>query len=100
MFDFDENVLENLTKLCRIDCTGEEKKELFQNLSHILKYIDEMSELDLKDVAPCHHVIPSQKNLPREDIPKITLARDDFLDNSPSHISGMIRVPPIMNKDQ
>lgn len=96
---FDEKELDKLTKLSRINCTEAEKRDLFTSLSTILSYVEQLDELDLKDVAPCHHIVSQVKNTLREDEPKETLSREEFLANSPAHISGMIRVPTVFLKE-
>ena len=97
--DFDEEDIEKLIRLCRIDCTGEEKKALYQNLSKILGYVEQLSELDVSDVAPCNHISPTLKNVLRDDVVKEPLSREAFLKNAPASISSMIRVPPVIKKD-
>ena len=98
--DFDEEDIEKLSRLCRINCTGEEKTSLYKNLSKILDYIEQLSELDVSDVAPCNHILPTLKNVLRDDVIKEPLSREEFLKNAPASISSMIRVPPVIKKDQ
>jgi aspartyl-tRNA(Asn)/glutamyl-tRNA(Gln) amidotransferase subunit C len=96
MPDIDENELDKLAKLSRIEMTPEEKKKLLQNLSKILSYIELLSELDTEGVAPCNHIIETLHSVMREDEIGELLPRDVFLANSPSHVGGMIRVPPVI----
>lgn len=97
--NFDEGDIEKLTRLARIDCPEEERKTLYQNLSKILVYIEQLSELDLSDVAPCNHILPTLKNVLREDVIEAPLSRAEFLKNAPASISSMVRVPPVINKE-
>lgn len=97
--NFNEEDIERLTRLCRIDCTGQEKKALYQNLSKILDYVEQLSELDVSNVDPCNHISPTLKNVLRDDIVKETLSREIFLNNAPASISSMIRVPPVIKKE-
>ena len=55
-----------------------------------------MKEVDTKDVPVCNHVREEIESVMREDEPDQSLDRKTFLDNSPSHIGGMIRVPTII----
>ena len=96
MTQLNEEQLTKLTKLCRIECSEEEKAKLLTNISKILSYIDLLGELDTQDVPPCIHVIEEIANVTRDDIVGPTLSRETFLSNAPSHIGGMIRVPPII----
>ena len=93
---FDKKMLEGLTKLCRIDCSDKEVEALLKNLQSILKYIDLLNEVDTKDVMICNHVTETASNVMREDDVAETLPRKIFLENSPSYVGGMIRVPPVI----
>lgn len=96
MSEFDEKELEKLTKLCRIECTEEEKKALHQHLAKVLKYIDQLGEVDTQGVEPCYRVLETLSNVMREDEIGECLSRDLFLANAPAHVGGMIRVPPVI----
>lgn len=96
MSEFSKETLENLAKLCRIDCSEEELQKLLVNLKSILKHIDHMQEVDTQDVPECNHVSEALEPFTREDEATGSLSRDTFLKNSPSHVGGMIRVPPVI----
>lgn len=85
-----------LTKLCRIECSEEEKTKLFSHVSRIVSYVAQLEELDTQDVAPCNHVIPTMANVMREDEVGETLSREAFLANAPLQIGGMIKVPSVI----
>jgi aspartyl-tRNA(Asn)/glutamyl-tRNA(Gln) amidotransferase subunit C len=85
-----------LTKLCRIECSQEEKEKLFEKLSNILSYMDLLGEVGTQDITPCNQVIETLNNIMREDKVGETLSREEFLANSPSHIGGMIKIPPVL----
>ncbi|MEM7175282.1 MAG: Asp-tRNA(Asn)/Glu-tRNA(Gln) amidotransferase subunit GatC [Chlamydiota bacterium] len=96
MFQFDRENLKNLTKLCRIHCTEKELDALATNLQSILNLIDQLQEIDTEGVPPCNHVCENAQSTLREDDAKEGLERTVFLDNSPSHVGGMIRVPTVI----
>lgn len=97
MDSFDNRTLDNLKKLCRIDCTPEEDQDILNSLNRILTYVQQLDEIDTKGVVPCNYVLQAMlKNLMREDVVKDLLPREQFLNNAPEQIGGMIRVPPIM----
>lgn len=100
MNDFDEAELDKLSKLARIKLTDEEKKTLFSKLSSVLDYIEELRELNTDQVKPTNHVLETHINVMREDVIEPSpLSTEAFLNNSPDQISGMIRIPPVMNKE-
>ncbi|MBY0529036.1 MAG: Asp-tRNA(Asn)/Glu-tRNA(Gln) amidotransferase subunit GatC [Rhabdochlamydiaceae bacterium] len=96
MSEFDENELDHLMKLCRIECSSEEKASLKENLAKVLKYIELLQEVDTEGVKPCLSVQESLVNVTREDVVENTLSREQFLANAPAHVGGMIRVPPVI----
>lgn len=96
MTHFHEDDLNKLMKLSRIECTEEEKKNLYNSLSRVVSYIDQLQEVNTQGVAACNHVLEGMHNIMREDEVGSTLSRDVFLSNAPSHVGGMIRVPPII----
>src|SRR3990167_5522877 len=98
--DFSESDLEKLSRLCRIGIAPEERARLRENLSKILSYVEELSRLPLENVPPCNHVLPLVQNVLRPDRCEETLSREEFLKNAPDQISGMIRVPPVMQREE
>lgn len=92
----DEEEFAKLTKLCRIECSPEEKEALFQNISKILSHIEQLNEVGTQDVTPCNQVLETMTNIMREDEIGPLLSREEFLSNAPAHIGGMIRVPTIL----
>jgi aspartyl-tRNA(Asn)/glutamyl-tRNA(Gln) amidotransferase subunit C len=100
MKGFNQEELEKLTQLARIKCTKEEKKTLLFNLNSILDYVEQLKELDTENTKPCNHILETHVNVMRDDVVETTLSREDFIRNSPEHISGMIRVPPVLTSDQ
>lgn len=89
-----------LSKLCRIKCSQEEEKILSSNVSKILSYIELLKELDTKDVPPFSLIKEGFTNVMREDVALTSLSREEFLENVPSHVDGMVKVPPFLNPEK
>lgn len=99
MEKFTEQTLKHLEKLCRIQCTPEEAKEIFESLPRILKYIEQLDEIDTSKTPPCNYVLRGMlKNLMRPDEVQDLLSREKFLNNAPEHVGGMVRVPPVLKQ--
>jgi len=96
MEEFDEKELDKLAKLCRIECTEEEKKALHSHIAGVLKYIRLLNEVDTQGVEPCLRVQETHANVMRDDVVDELLPREKFLANAPAHVGGMIRVPPVI----
>lgn len=95
MVNLDKETIKKLTQLCRIDCTEEEQESLLVDLQKVLQYIEQLQEINTENVPPCNHVL-EMVNVMREDLVGEAMDRELFLANAPSHIGGMIRVPPVM----
>lgn len=90
--------ISKLKTLCRIDCSPEEEEALQSSLARIVKYVEQLSEVDTDNVEPCRfvHQEMMQKTL-REDKTQDLLPRETFLANAPDQIGGMIRTPPVIS---
>lgn len=94
---FDSQTLEHLKKLCRITCTPDEEADILASLRSVLKYVEQLKEIDTEGVRSCRYVLRSLlKNTLREDVVKDPLSSEIFLANAPEQIGGMVRVPPVM----
>lgn len=96
MSHFNENDLQKLMKLSRIECSKEEKEKFYKSLSRVVSYMDQLSEVNTEGVSPCNHILETISNVTREDEVGEILPRETFLANAPSHVGGMVRVPPII----
>lgn len=96
MVKLDKKAIAKLTKLSRIACTSEEEDAILQDLQQILVYFEQLEKINTENVPPCNHVLADIVNVTRDDIVGPTLSREAFLNNAPSHIGGMIRVPPVL----
>ena len=95
MADLNKETIKKLTQLCRIDCTEEEQEAILIDLQKILQYIEQLQEINTENVLPCNHVLQMTSVLREDEIGEL-LDREVFLANAPSHIGGMIKVPPVI----
>jgi len=96
MANINEATIDSLVELSRIRCSPEERKRLTHDLQKILAYIDQLNELDTDGVEPCCHVLEGTTNVFRPDLVGKILSRKTFLDNSPQHTGGLVRVPTVI----
>jgi len=92
----DQDGLKHLARLCRISLDDAESEKLAVNLKKILRYVDQLKEVDTEGIEPCHIVHPEPTVVMREDEIGATLDRQKFLDNAPEHTGGMVRVPKVL----
>ena len=96
MSQLDKETIQQLSRLCRIDCTEEEQESILKDLQKILHYMAQLEEIDTENTPPCNSVLENSANVMRDDIVQNPLNRDLFLANTPLQIGGMIRVPPVI----
>ncbi|MCB1181023.1 MAG: Asp-tRNA(Asn)/Glu-tRNA(Gln) amidotransferase subunit GatC [Chlamydiia bacterium] len=98
MTKFTEKEIKHLTSLARIDCSDEELIKLTEELSKITSYVEQLQEVETKDLVPYSHIPEQSLSSLRDDLPGPTLKRETLLNNAPDQVGGMIRVPPVIKK--
>jgi aspartyl-tRNA(Asn)/glutamyl-tRNA(Gln) amidotransferase subunit C len=98
MAELDREAIKKLAQLSRIRCTEEESERLLKDLRKIVDYVQMLERLETADTPVCSYVLEEVVNVLREDSCGPTLGRDEFLANSPSHVGGMVRVPPVLKE--
>jgi aspartyl-tRNA(Asn)/glutamyl-tRNA(Gln) amidotransferase subunit C len=84
-----------VAKLARLNLTPEET-QLFQNqLGHVLKYADKLSEVDVSHVEAAAHAIPIF-NVFREDEPRDCFTAEEALSNAPRKANGLFIVTKVV----
>ena len=100
MSDFNKKILANLERLSKIKLTENEEADFTIALKQIIDHIELLNEVDTKDIKSCNYVLlEMQQNVMREDTAENTLSRETFLENSPDQISGMVKVPSVINQE-
>jgi len=87
--------VEYVADLAKLELTQEEKIKLQKELDNIIKYIDQLNELNTDNVPITSHVVPL-KNVLREDKVLPSLAQDKALANAPQKKDGFFRVPKVI----
>jgi len=65
--NIDNEVVKYVAGLSRLSLNPDEISKFEFQLSRVLDYIDELSEVDVDGVQPTTHVLPTMKNVFRED---------------------------------
>lgn len=100
MAKLNQAVLENLEKLCCLKWSDTEKDQILLSLQKVLDYVELLQELDTEKVAPTSHVLGSlMKHLLREDETTRVMPTQDFFQNVPESIAGMVRIPPVRGEE-
>ena len=86
--------VEHVAKLARLELTEEEKIKFTTQLGDVLKYVDQMNEVDTTGVVPMAHAIDFV-NVMREDAVKYEEDKKTLMANAPYEEDGFFRAPKI-----
>ncbi len=86
--------VEHVAKLARLELTEEEKELYTKQLGDVLKYVDQMNEVDTSKVKPMTQVIDFV-NVMREDEVHYEQTKEELLANAPEEENGFFKVPKI-----
>ncbi len=86
--------VEHVAKLARLELNEEEKEKFSKQLGDILKYVEQMNEVDTTGVEPMSHAIP-MVNVMREDVVVSENTKEELMANAPLKEDGFFRVPKI-----
>ena len=86
--------VEHVAKLARLELTEEEKELYTRQLGDVLKYVDQMNEVDTTNVKPMSHAIDFV-NVMREDVVSYDNTKEELMANAPEEENGFFRVPKI-----
>ncbi|MBP1990917.1 Asp-tRNA(Asn)/Glu-tRNA(Gln) amidotransferase subunit GatC [Paenibacillus eucommiae] len=87
--------VEHVAGLARLDLNEAEKAQFAEQLNAILKYAEQLNELNTDDVLPTSHAMPLV-NVMREDTAKPSLPLDKVLLNAPDDEVGQFKVPAVL----
>jgi aspartyl-tRNA(Asn)/glutamyl-tRNA(Gln) amidotransferase subunit C len=86
----------HVAKLAKLSLTEEEVAKFTDQLSDILGYANELTGLDLSNIAPAAHPIDLE-NVFRQDIVAESIDNLKVLENAPEALNNQFKVPPILN---
>ena len=87
--------VKHIADLARLQLSADELKRYRQQLSTILDYFAQLSQLDTAGIPPTSSVLPPRSAL-RADEPRPGLSREELLHNAPDTQAGQFRVPPVL----
>lgn len=86
--------VEHVAKLARLELTDAEKEKFTKQLGDVLKYVEQMNEVDTTNVKPMAHAFDIV-NVMREDKVVNEVSREALLQNAPEEENGFFKVPKI-----
>ena len=86
--------VEHVSILARLELTDAEKDLYTNQLGDVLKYVDQMNEVDTSNVKPMTQVIDFV-NVMREDKVVYEQTKEQLMANAPEEENGFFKVPKI-----
>ncbi len=85
----------HIARLSRLSLSETETETYGDQLNAIIAYVEQLNNLDTREVEPTSHVIPL-RNVTREDSVRPSLSREEALRNAPDATERFYRVPKII----
>ena len=94
----DENLVRHIALLSRLKPTDEEEQLFSEQLSAIVAYVDQLSEVDTTDVPPTAHALPVS-NVFRADDARASMTPEQALANAPQRDGHFFALPKVLDQD-
>ena len=92
----DEKITLKIASLAKLELTEQEIKEYSKDLTNILKWMEELKEVDVSNIQPVTSVIKNEL-YEREDITyKNTVEQEKILLNAPEKVGEYFTVPKVI----
>lgn len=93
----DRDAVARLAALARLELSDGERERFAEQLSDILRYVDQVQAVDTTGVEPSSQPLP-QPTAWRDDVPVASLDRAAGLANAPDadRVAGLFRVPKVI----
>lgn len=95
----DKEQVRKIAHLARLEITPEEEEQFTSQLSSILEYFEQLSELDTTDVPPTTRAIEIT-NITRPDLMQLNPTREELLKEAPEQEGDFFKVPQILSSDE
>ncbi|MGF1478837.1 MAG: Asp-tRNA(Asn)/Glu-tRNA(Gln) amidotransferase subunit GatC [Cyanophyceae cyanobacterium] len=95
----DKEQVQKVARLARLELTPEEEETFTTQLSSILEYFEQLSELDTDDVPPTSRAIDVSNVMRPDELQPVT-EREALLNEAPAREGDFFRVPQILSSDE
>jgi aspartyl-tRNA(Asn)/glutamyl-tRNA(Gln) amidotransferase subunit C len=88
----------HIAKLANLPLEDDEKKRFEKQLEETIEYVEELNQVDTKNVEPTSQVT-GLENVTRDDITHPSLTQDEALSNTTSSYNGFFKVNAILENE-
>tara|TARA_B100001778_G_C18568559_1_gene621363 strand:+ start:1113 stop:1406 length:294 start_codon:yes stop_codon:yes gene_type:complete len=93
----DKKTVDKIAKLSKLKFNEEEGDLILNDMNKMLEFIDQLNELDTKDIDPLIHMSVEVNKL-RNDINQELTSQKEALKNSPEKDSTYFKLPKVLDK--
>ena len=90
-----KDTIKKISKLARISVTNEETDRLVKDLNSILKFVEQLKELNTDKITPIASVSDQVLTMNKDEIKKIN-EKEEILKNDPEKNSNYYIVPKVI----
>jgi len=92
----DDKITKRIAELAKLDLTEQEVKEYSKDLSNILKWMEELKEVDVSEVEPITSVTKNKLYEREDNTEEETVEREKILSNAPENVGDYFTVPKVI----
>jgi aspartyl-tRNA(Asn)/glutamyl-tRNA(Gln) amidotransferase subunit C len=95
-----EKEVRYVADLANLELSEEEVTRMMRDLGNILTHIEQLNELDTREVSAMAQVLFEEDETAalREDVPHRTLSNEEALANAPASGAGYYKVPKVIER--
>lgn len=92
----DIKTVDEIAHLARLEFKDDAKAGIINDMNRMLDFIEKLNELDTDKIEPLIYMT-QEKNVLREDEPKITLTQKEALKNAPQKDTDYFKAPKVID---
>ena len=92
----DEKITLKIASLAKLELTDQEIKEYSKDLTNILKWMEELKEVDVSNVQPVTSVTENELYEREDNAYKNTVEQEKILLNAPEKVGKYFTVPKVI----
>ncbi len=92
----DQETVEKIAHLARLELSGGEKQEMIKDMSKILDFMAKLNEINTAGIEPLVYMT-DEINVLREDIVKQEITHQEALQNAPKHDDSYFLVAKVID---
>ena len=92
----DEKITLKIASLAKLELTEQEIKEYSKDLTNILKWMEELKEVDVSNVQPVTSVTKNKLYEREDNVYKNTVEQEKILLNAPEKVGEYFTVPKVI----